>query len=150
MKRTAGAYRLGRLIGLDSLDRNLVNEDRQVATNIDRLESWLEDGDTSSLSSEASESDEMRILAGGDVVIHPASRPDAKEPLPVATQKQQSNLLTKVLPYVFAALVGGAIPTAALFLTDYLKKSPEVVQPTDQPDTSTSIEIGGGEPTLKW
>ena len=152
MQQTAGVDRLGRLVGIDSLDRNLRAEDRQVAANVDRLDGWLSDDDDGSVPTGGA--DEMRVLAGGNVTVHHHPKPEpTSEPKeePTEATPKSPGLIRTILPYVLAAVIGGAIP-GAILLQPLIAKWFETpaAQPDAQPDMSTSIGIGGGEPTLTW
>lgn len=73
----------------------------------------------------------------------------AKEPLEAVAAPVRTSLAKKALPYLLAAALGasgGSVP----WLVAALGKVQPSAQPAEYVDTTTSIGIGGGEPTLEW
>jgi len=72
----------------------------------------------------------------------------AEQPESFAKKK----LIAKALPYVAAGLLaGGGLGTAIPWLLGaYNSQAADQPAPAEYVDTTTSIGIGGGEPTLEW
>ena len=93
----------------------------------------------------------MRIMAARDVHVHEPALSQA--PTQAASTEPQRSIVAKALPYVAAALLtggglGAAVPWA-LGMYDQ-QEAEQPAQATEYVDTTTSIGISGGEPTLEW
>jgi len=97
---------------------------------------------------------EMKINIDSPTTINYQGTPSPAEQAEqaAATEQPQKSIVAKALPYVLSALLAGSMaggPLLGAWLSGGLSPS------TDPPaaeyvDHTTSIGIGGGEPTLEW
>lgn len=122
VKNRAGLSRLGQMLGLESIDRNLRSEDQIADFHQREMERELF-GRAPDRNAAGQEEGEMRIMSGGDVHIAPQERPQ-----PMAAQPNGG--LKHLLPWLIAALAGGWLAN------DYLDGSPH-----EDKDTNTQYEL---------
>lgn len=139
LEHDAGVVRMGRMIGLQSVRRSLKAEDQQAERDMEAGHKGIWGEGVADKQSGGSE--EMDVLAGGNVTIN-HNYP------PVAEKQKPSEPTTAVPPAVLpvvakgmstaaklgaAALIGGPIGIAIAsypFVSNWLKPTPSVVQPT--------------------
>lgn len=115
-----GLRRLGRMIGLDSIKRNLDAEDAMVKRSFEAGSKLYSDGNTVT-----QPSDEMDVMAARDVIVN---HNHAAPATPAVTPAPTTSLAKKAA--IAAALVGGG--AAAPLLYQYFNQQPTpVVEPTD-------------------
>lgn len=122
-----GLRRLGRMIGLDSIKRNLDAEDAMVKRSFEAGSKLYSDGNTVT-----QPSDEMDVMAARDVIVNhhypqstttPAVTPEPKSTL--ADKAKQAALIAAI------AAGGSAVP----LLYQYFNQAPVVEAPAYDPST---------------
>lgn len=125
----AGQKRLGKMIGMKSVHRNLKAEDEAYARELEtqHRELW---GETP----ESKGDDEMEVMAARDVIVNPA---------PAQQPQQQNNSLPKwVLPAMAAVMTTGGIG-AGFGLSQWL--APNDDRPAVS-DRINDVSTGFGQP----
>jgi len=141
VESSEGLRRLGRMAAIESIDRNLENEDAAVDRDARLNDAELYGADAVN-AVKPPEVDEMRIMAARDVIVHeptPASPP----PLPVSAKQPKSKLPLLAKAAITAALVGSGVGAGAAipFLLGLFDKSPPtVVVPAAEQWTERRLE----------
>jgi len=139
------------MVGLDAIVGGMEEENRMVREQSKALHRDLFYGKKDGGSGPPEEDNPMRIMAARDVHIHEPAGP-AGQPGQPATASPEKGLVAKALPYVAAGLLaGGGLGTAIPWLLGaYNSQTADQPASAEYVDTTTSIGIGGGEPTLEW
>jgi hypothetical protein len=112
LRREAGVSRLGRMTAIESLRRNLANEDEAVRRNIERHERELAEGEEQPSEGEA----EMGLMVAGDLHYH--QPPPAPTPAPAAPKGMGTLAKAGLLAAGLAAGGGLGAGAAALLAPD--------------------------------
>ena len=126
MERKEGAVNLARLVGVDSLDRNLQAEDAEAKHYGEQFREM--DGATGNPETDV---DPMRILAAGPVTVYQNEPPKSELPSPVATMRKTIGPIAKAA--LAAALfgsgigAGAAIPWALGMLNPPAAETPDTI-----------------------
>ena len=138
---------------LDAVNRQTANDRAYENRMRDAVAGRL---DVSKASEDAQEAGEMKINIDSPTTINyqgapsPAAQSEQSEQ---AAAQPQKSIVAKALPYVLSALLAGSLaggPLLGAWLSGGLAPSADDPPPTEYVDTTTSIGIGGGEPTLEW
>lgn len=121
-----GIVRLGRMAGVESIDRNFATEDAEYERDMRRHGEELAGGD----SEPAETGDEMRIMAARDVYVNPSPKPNTRK---------ATGTLTKVALAV--AILGPWAGVGAWVLGKALSPPPPPTPTVETPvDTNTQYE----------
>ena len=132
LTKMAGVKRLGLMMGLQSLQRNLEAEDRAVAETYKTTE---DSGVPRSDDMNPEDLTQKSIMCGGDFNLYPDNKQQTYTQ-PPSNQPTPTSPLSKLLPWLLAA----AIPATAAGTYYATRPDPPPVIP-GQPDTDTRTTI---------